>query len=286
MQKSGLLEQVIPQLTVMERVHQGGYHHLDVWRHSLEVVHQFEELLKELSFPRKRESRTLVSSGSPINPPKSVADGDDNKFIQDYLQAEIAAGHKRYALLKFACLVHDIGKPDTKKKEAGRMTFHGHEHVGARMVRIIAHQMKLSVKERHFLEDLTTWHLRPGYLSNFKKPSQRMIFRFLRDTKEEALSVLFLSLADQRSTRGPLTTKAKLQHHQKICQDVIKRFIQQKDQKPLVRLITGYDLIKKLKLKPSPLFAKVLSGVGEAQSLGKISTKKEALVLARKIAKV
>ncbi|MBI3602805.1 MAG: HD domain-containing protein [Candidatus Omnitrophica bacterium] len=289
MQKSSLLEQVIPQVTVMKGVHQGGYHHLDVWRHSLEVVRQFEELVNEI----KLESLGVIAS--PANggtkqsfkrSPRPLQGLAMTHFIHDYLQEEIAGGHKRYALLKFACLLHDIGKPDTRKKEADRMTFHGHEHVGSRLVRIIAKQMKLSVKERHFLEDLTTWHLRPGYLSNFKKPSERMIFRFLRDTKEEALSVLLLSLADQRSTRGALTTKAKHQHHQKICWQMTERFIQQKNQKPLVRLMTGHDLIKKLKLKPSPLFTKILCGVQEAQSLGKISTKEEALILARKIARI
>ncbi len=257
MYKAGLLQEVIPQLTVMEGVYQGGYHHLDVWRHSLEVVRQFEELME--------------GTGEP--------------FIKEYLQQEIAGGHQRYALLKFACLLHDIGKPDARQQGVGRMTFYGHEHVGAGITRLIAKQMKLSVKERHFLEDMVIWHLRPGYLSNFKKLSPRMVFRFLRDTKEEAVSVLLLSLADERATRGPLTTKAMHDHHRKICWDVIHRFIDAKNQKPLVRLITGHDLIRRLKLKPSPLFAKILTSVQEAQSLGKISTKVEAMAIAKKIAK-
>lgn len=66
------------------------------------------------------------------------------------------------------------------------------------------------------LEDLVMWHLRPGYLSNFKKPSERALFRYFRDTKEEAASIAFLSMADQRSTRGPLTTRHDEQHHEKF----------------------------------------------------------------------
>ncbi len=255
MHKAGLLQKIMPQLGVMEGVHQGGYHHLDVWKHSLEVVRQFELLALEIEDP----------------------------FIQNYLQEEIAANHKRYALLKFACLLHDIGKPDTKKKEKDRMTFHGHEKVGADITRIVAKHLKLAVKERYFLEDMVAWHLRPGYMSNFKQPSERMVFRFLRDTKQEALSVLLLALADQRATRGPLTKKAKSEHHRKTCWQVIERFIDSQNQKPLVRLLTGHDLIKKLKLKPSPLFTKILSEVQEAQALGKIATKQEALVLAAKL---
>ena len=287
MKKANLLDKVIPQLSIMEGIHQGGYHHLDVWHHSLEVMKQFEELVKEIELGviGSEAKKFIKESSRPFEVPL-IKSKDSLNFIHDYLQQEIAGGHKRYALLKFACLVHDIGKPGTKKKEANRMTFHGHEHVGADITRIIAKQLKLSVKERHFLEDMVTYHLRPGYLSNFKKPSDRMVFRFLRDTKEEALSVLLLALADQRATRGPLTTKIKHEHHRKVCWQTIEQFIESANKNPEVRLITGNDLIKRLKLKPSPLFAKILNNVGEAQSLGKILTKDEALALARKIVKI
>jgi len=54
--------------------------------------------------------------------------------------------------------------------------------------------------------------------------------------------------------------------------------------KPFVRLIDGHDLIRQLKLKPSPLFGKILNAVEEAQTLGNVKTKEEALELARSVA--
>jgi hypothetical protein len=110
-----------------------------------------------------------------------------------------------------------------------------------------------------------------------------MIFRFLRDTKGEALGVLLLALADQAGTRGKLTTKAKAEHHRKTCWNVIDRIIHTKDEKPMERLLTGHDLIKKLKLTPSPLFANILEKVAEAQALGQVNTKSDALILAKKM---
>lgn len=62
---------------------------------------------------------------------------------------------------------------------------------------------------------------------------------------------------------------------------LIKRYFEQKDQKPRQRLLTGHDLIRVLKLKPSELFGKILSTVEEAAALGKIKTKEEALALAK-----
>lgn len=256
MDKVGLLQKVIPQIAVMVGVHQGGYHHLDVWKHSMEVLRQFEMILEEIK---------------------------DNREWSDYFQEPVASNHTRASLVKLAALMHDIGKPETKKVEPDRTSFHGHEHVGRNITRIVAKHLKLSVRERHILEDMVLYHLRPGYLSNFKNPTEKSIFRYFRDTKEEAASILLLSLADQRSTRGPLTTEEDQKHHQNICLGLAKRYFTDKKKVPLIRLITGNDLIKKFKLKPSPLFAKILSSVEEEQALGKITTKQEALALAAKI---
>jgi hypothetical protein len=64
---------------------------------------------------------------------------------------------------------------------------------------------------------------------------------------------------------------------------LIGRYFELKDQKPQQRFLTGHDLIKVLKLKPSELFGKILSAVEEEAALGKIKTKTEALFLAKSI---
>lgn len=256
MDKIGLLPRVIPQLTVMYGIVQGGYHHLDVWHHSLEVVLKIEQIVDEMNA---------------------------NERVKKYMHESIGGGHSRLALLKMAALLHDSGKPETRLQEKDRTTFHGHEHAGERITRQVARQLKLSVKERHFLEDMVHMHLRPGYLSNFKRPSEKAVFRYLRDTKEEAVSLAILGLADQAATRGALTTQVKARHHAKICHMLIERYFKLKDQKPKQRLLTGDDLIRRFKLKPSKLFGEILSHVEESAALGKIKTKDEALALAHEI---
>ncbi|MDP8266617.1 MAG: HD domain-containing protein [Candidatus Aceula meridiana] len=259
MNKIGLLEKIIPQINVMFHMRQaGGYHHLSLWAHSLETLNQLEKIFKEF------EGYSVLSV---------------------YLSEPLAFGHSRQSLMKLAALLHDIGKPETYRREKGKISFHGHEHAGRRIVRDIAKFLKLSTQERTALEMLTLYHLRPGYLSNFKKPTPRARFRYFRDSKTEAISVLLLSLADQRSTRGPMTTAQDLKHHEKIIRELIEGHYNKKEEKKVVRLLTGDDLIKKLKLKPSPLFKKILAKAEEAQALGKIKTRQEALGLARKMVK-
>jgi len=81
-----------------------------------------------------------------------------------------------------------------------------------------------------------------------------------------------------------LTTEEDQRHHEEICLGLIRRYFDKKEEKPFVRLINGHDLIKKLRLKPSPLFGKILKEVAEKQALGSIQAKAEALELAKNIA--
>ncbi len=257
MDRVGLLEIVIPEIRMMDRVRQGGYHHLDLWPHSLETVAQLER---------------IVHTWDP---------GDE--AFHAYLR-EPVGGCPRLSLIKFAALLHDVGKPETRRASGGRFTFHGHEHVGARIVRAVARRNKLSTRQRHMIEHLVRRHLRPGFLANFKRPSARAFFRYFRDTGEEAAAVALLAMADQRATRGPLTTEEHQRRHEAVCRELIRRhFTPESPERRRPRLITGHDLIRELHLTPGPRFAEILGTVEEQQALGRVRTRAEALALARRL---
>ncbi len=256
MDRMGLLDRVIPQLRLMFGVEQGTYHHLNVWPHSLEVVKQCDGVIRMFQ---------------------------KNPRVSEYLNEKIAGNRSRAALLKLAGLLHDIGKPDTRRRQGERICFHGHEHVGREISEHVAKELKLSTREKGVVCNMVRWHLRPGYLSNFKRPSERAFFRYFRDTAEEAVSIALLSLADQRSTRGPMTTEEDQIHHQNMCFEIIERFFSKEDQAPFVPLINGHDLVNSLELEPSPLFGKILLKVEEEQGLGKLTTAKQALEYAQKL---
>lgn len=256
MDQHGILEMVIPQIVVMHNVAQGGYHHLDVWGHSLETVKQLEKLLLRLK---------------------------DNKDLSVYLEIVLAAGRKRRQLLKLAALLHDIGKPKAHEVKAGKTMFHGHERIGRIISDAVSERLRLSTTERFALDTIIFWHLRPGYLADNAVLTKRAIHRYFRDTEEEAVSVLLVSISDQRSTRGPMATKASRLRHEKISFELIDEYFQRLQQEPLERLIDGTDLIKKLRLEPGPIFSEILDAVEEAQIENKIKTKAQALILAKKI---
>jgi len=252
--KLKILRNIIPEIEIMRGVKQGPYHHLDVWQHTLETVMQLENLLGEL----KR-----------------------NKEVSDYLNEDISSERKRRALIKLGALLHDIGKPQAMFHEDGKTKFHGHERIGLEITENIARRLRLSNDELESLKKMVLWHLRPGYLADNEEITARAAFRYFRDTAQEGASTLLISIADQRATRGPLTSRKSRLHHEKVVLGLIKEYFRKKKEKKLPRLISGDDLINKFKLEPSPLIGKILREIEELQAIGKIKNKKEALQAAR-----
>lgn len=252
-----IIDEIIPYIKKSRGVFQGAYHHLDVWAHSLETLLCFERLYR----------------GKLIKDPDLV----------DYLNEELSKNRKRIHIIKLACLLHDLGKPLVKKREKNKTIFHTHEKKGAQIAESIAEKLKFSSKEKDSLKKLVFWHLRPGYLASTFYPSARAIYRFFRDTQDEGVGVILLSLADWRATRGPLTNTRQRRRHERIMIKLIEEYFRRRGEKPLPKIVDGFDIMKKFKIPPSPLVGKILNKIKEEQALGKVRNKREAYRVAKEV---
>ncbi len=257
MDNSSVFTRLFPQINPMRGIGKTGYHHLDVWGHSVETLKCFESL-----YIRRVQK---------------------NRDIKKYLFEEVAQSRNRLELIKFACLFHDIGKPKAMVRKEKKTLFHAHEKIGADMLDNISKRLRLSGKEAGFIKHLTLLHLRPGYLADTKRPSRRAVYRYFRDAGADAIGILLLSLADWRATRGPLTDLKKRRSHERIMFSLIDEYFKEKKKPPKKKLVTGNDIIKTLNIPPSPLVGKILKNINELQSLGKVKTKHQALKLAGRI---
>jgi len=258
MDKLKIIDEVILYISKSRGVNQGPYHHLDVWAHSIETLRQFELLYRRLK---------------------------KNKEVFSYLNTELAQNRTRAQVIKLACLLHDVGKPAAKKRVKKKTIFHTHEKIGRDMSAKAAKALRLSSREEDILKKLVFWHLRPGYLADQVKPSKRAVYRFFRDTQEQGPAVIILSLSDWRATRGPLTDAIKRKRHERIMLNLVKAHFTRKKQKPLPKLLDGYDIMRKFKLNPGPVIGKALKKIKEEQALGNVKTKTQAYKAAESIVK-
>jgi putative nucleotidyltransferase with HDIG domain len=195
-------------------------------------------------------------------------------------------GQSRLTLTKLATLLHDISKPETKRMEAdGRIRFLGHPEQGAVKARAVCERFHFGNHETRFVASLVEEHLRPTMLAQGDLPSRRALYRFFRDLEDAAPACLVLSLADAAAATGPRLQQQRWRGHVAYAYYVLhggSELETARDGKR-ERLLDGHGLIDALGLEPGPEVGRILAVLDEAQALGEITTRDEALELANRV---
>ncbi|AEB08388.1 HD domain-containing protein [Desulfobacca acetoxidans] len=260
MDQLGFLGHLLPELEDMKGVAQDGYHHLDVFEHSLSTVCHLEELL-----------------AAPENYFQECA-----SYVTTYSRQD-----KKAALLKLAALFHDVGKPLTRqfREDQRRYTFYHHERLGVEIFLQVAARLRFSQEESRTVARLIELHMRPFLLlPDYRqgKLSQRALGRFIKAARPELAGVFLLAMADSLGGQGPAKPPDSEAALAGFCDQVyvfLKERLEPLEQRP--RLLTGDDLIRVLRLNPGPVFSKLLTAVEEAALAGEITSREEALELVR-----
>ena len=190
-------------------------------RERLKIVSQeriTEELFKILKSPKPSLGlRLLYDTGvmQIVFPEVAQMAGVDQRkdhhhkdvFLHTCIVVDNIAQAGAGVWLRFAALVHDIAKPRTKAfKEGIGWTFHGHEEVGARMMRKIFQRMRMPMDQIAYVEKLVRLHLRPMVLVD-EAITDSAVRRLLFEAGNDIDDLMKLCRADITSKNPRLVAK-------------------------------------------------------------------------------
>ncbi len=150
--------------------------------------------------------------------------------------------------LRFAGLVHDIAKPETKKFIEGvGWTFHGHDEIGARKIKKIFQRMRFPMDHLPYVEKLVRLHLRPMALA-VEGVTDSAVRRLLFDAGNDFEDLMKLCRADITSKNRSLVEEYSNNY------DLVERRAKEVEEKDRIRNwkppVDGEEIMKLFGLKP------------------------------------
>jgi poly(A) polymerase len=257
MAETGLLRRLLPELYQGEGVEQPEFHHLDVLEHCFLALQMMETIIAE---------------------PERFFPGHGEK-ISGYLQEE-----RVVRCLKWAALLHDVGKPVTKEIRADkddRVTFYGHDEVGRELFLQFADRSKWSKADAQLVGSLIAMHMHPFHLCNVQREdpvSKRAALKLCRRAEKSLIGLFLLAMADSLAGQGE-KKPARMEEELLALFATVDRMYDETIAPVLhgPRLLTGKDLIGEFQLTPGPLFAEILNELEAARVEGKVVDRTTAL---------
>ena len=251
---------VLPELDALHGVEQSHFHHLDVYDHTIEVVRCYLAIEHD---------------------PQGIFGqlGDQLDAIMRGVFSDELTG---WQALRFGALLHDCGKPATRGvRPDGRVTFIGHDKVGADMIRALCRRLKTSERLRELLAGVTRHHLVLGFLVHERPLSRERVYQYLERCQPVEVEVTLLTCADRLATRGK-NAEGAIKAHLELARDLMAEALAWRSAPPEPP-VRGGDLAQELGIEPGPELGELLAKLREARFTGEAETRDEAVALARRL---
>ena len=227
MQKSGLMQLVMPEISALQGVETvDGKGHKDIFFHTMQVL-------------------------------DNVAAESDNMW------------------LRWAALLHDMGKPGVKRYDARQgWTFHGHEARGAHMVKRLFKRLRLPLgEEMRYVEKLVMLHMRPIILAE-DIVTDSAVRRLLFEAGDDIDDLMLLCHAD-------ITTRNldKQRRHRENF-ELVKRKLVELEERDRIRNfqppVSGEDIMRTFGIGPCREIGTIKDAIKDAILDGSIPNERDA----------
>lgn len=227
LRESGLLQLILPELVALDQVEtRNGRAHKNNFYHTLEV-------LENVVRAQKAKANDMRLNGL-----------DDKAAAKD---GEPTFDHTLW--LRWAALLHDIGKPKSKRWEPTQgWTFHNHNYFGAKMVPGIFRRLKLPLDAKmKYVQKLVDLHMRPQVIAD-EEVTDSAVRRMVNDAGDDIDDLMMLCEADITS-KNQVKKQRFLQNFQLVREKIVD--LKERDFKRLLQpCIDGNEIMEMFHLQP------------------------------------
>lgn len=251
---------VLPEVSRLRGIEQSRYHHLDVYDHTRAV------LAETISLERDPQAALGLTA----------------EAVGELLARPLANELTHWQALRFGALLHDVAKPQTRQvNPEGRITFIGHDALGAELASAALTRLRASERLREHVAALARHHLRLGFMVHEMPLSRRAIYRYLHDCAPVQVDVTVLSVADRLATRGRGSEEA-IARHLELARQLLAEALAWLASPPAAP-VRGDELARALELPPGPQIGRILAELEQASFAGEIDSREDAIRRAREL---
>lgn len=224
--RCGLLELIFPELKALEGIETvNGRGHKDNFYHTLEVLENVVSAQDKM-----RNGELVIRNGNCGN----------NVDVSNTIDG---------LWLRWAALLHDIGKPKSKRWDGKGWTFHNHDYIGQKMIPQIFRRMKLPLDERmKYVQTLVGLHMRPQVIAD-EEVTDSAVRRLINDAGYYIDDLMTLCEADITSKN--LIKKARFLENFRIVREKINDLKEKDFIRLLQPVIDGDEIMEMFNLQPS-----------------------------------